>query len=377
MLTVLGSDKSVAVLSFADGALKPDYKSMLDGTSSPNRITLADVDGDSPTRSVKGAPTLVPGTVVPIAVLTLPPYSRTYSEGESTASVGASESKETGVEKTVILSASVGIAFGGELGPIVEAEVSATVGRENWQIDSNTKGIEIGGSFEVEAKPEKDGFASGAVMLGCACYHRYQYVIDDPARVLGPSVDGKTMDVFVPVGGQTSVWSTRRYNALAEALGTLPKINVPHKLGQVDSYPASPKTLDGAPIPEDDMVFPRPPTFRTSDVASVDFELTASEGQSSETHVHDELSVGAEIGAFGVTVSGEVGVSVGRGYSISVGRDASFAGHVPPVRNDPETPEDEFGLYGYSFTPIVYRHRYMDNERKPAAFYVLTYAVGR
>jgi len=158
---------------------------------------------------------------------------------------------------------------------------------------------------------------------------------------------------------------------------TLPKINVPHKTGQVDSYPTTPKTLDGAPIGEDDMVFSKPPTFRTSDVASVDFELTASESSTKEKHVYEGLAIGAELGAFGVTVSGEVNMQVGRGYSVSIGREASFAGHVPPVRNDPETPEDEFGLYGYSFTPLVYRHRYTDSDKKGSAFYVLTYAVGK
>ncbi len=376
-LAVLGGSKNVDMFAFDAGALKSTFTATLAGTNSPKRLTLADVDGDSPTRSVRGTPKLVPGKVVPIAVLSLPPYSRTYSEGESSASVGATESKETGAIKTVILGANVGIALGGELGPIVEAEVSATVGREWWSIDTNTRGISIGGSFEVEAKPQKDGFASGAVMLGCACYHQYEYVIDDPRRVLGPDVDGKIMSVFVPVGGQTSVWSTRRYNALAEALGTLPKINIPHRLGEVESYPSTPKTLDGAPIPADDMVFKKPPTFRTSDVASVDFELTASEGEASEKHVYDSLTLGAEFGAFGVTVSGEVSATLGKGYSVAIGRDTTFSGHVPPLRNDPDTPEDEFGLYGYSFTPIVYRHRYTDSERKPGAFYVLTYAVSK
>ncbi len=376
-LAVLGGDNTVEMFNWTDNKLQRQSKSVLEGTKNAMRIALSDVDGDSPTRSVKGEPKLVPGRVVPIAVLTLPPYSRTYSEGVSSATLGATEEQEKSDIKTVILGASVGIALGGELGPIVTAEVSATVSRESWSIDTNTKGIAIGGSFELEARPEKDGFSGGAVMLGCACYHQYQYVVDDPKGLLGAGVDGKTIDVFVPVGGQTSVWSTRRYNALAEALKTLPKINVPHKTGQVDSYPTTPKTLDGAPIPEDDLVFKKPPTFRTSDVASVDFELTASESTAKEKHVYDGLTIGAEIGAFGVTLSGEVDMQVGRGYSVSVGREASFAGHVPPVRNDPETPEDEFGLYGYSFTPLVYRHRYTDEDKKGSAFYVLTYAVGQ
>lgn len=185
------------------------------------------------------------------------------------------------------------------------------------------------------------------------------------------------MDVFVPVGGQTSVWSTRRYNAMAAALKTMPKIDVPHQLGAVETYPTEPKTLDGKPIPADDMLFAKPPTFRTSDVASVNFELTNSEYQLREQHIYDGATLGAEIGAFGVTVSGEVGMQIGKGYQVGVGREATFSGTVPAVRNDPATPEDEYGLYGYSFTPLVYRHRYMDDQRQGSAFYVLTYAVGK
>ena len=377
MIAVLGSDNTVQMLSLEQATLTLQYTSPIAGAASASRIALADLDGDSPMRALRGAPKLVPGSVVPIAVLTLPPYSRSNSEGVSSAAVGATESQEKTNVKTVILSAQLGIAFGGELGPIVTAEVNATIRRENWTIESASKGFSVGGSFEIEAHPEKDGFSSGAVMLGCACYHQYQYVVEDPRHILGPDTDGKTMDVFVPVGGQTSVWSTRRYNALATALGTLPKIDVPHQMGQVASYPDKPRTLDGLPIPEEDLVFKKSPTFRTSDVASVNFELTVSEGSAREQHVYDSLAIGAEVGAFGVTLSGEVGVNVGKGYQVSVGKEASFSGKVPTVRNDPETPEDEYGLYGYSFTPIVYRHRYMDDKRQPSAFYVLTYAVGK
>ena len=46
------------------------------------------------------------------------------------------------------------------------------------------------------------------------------------------------------------------------------------------------------------------------------------------------------------------------------------------LRNDPTTPEDELKLYGYSFTPLLYRQRYLDGGGKEGAFLVLTYAVG-
>ena len=44
---------------------------------------------------------------------------------------------------------------------------------------------------------------------------------------------------------------------------------------------------------------------------------------------------------------------------------------------DPDTPEDELKLRGYSFTPIVYRQRYRAAPGKDGAFFVLTYTVGK
>lgn len=377
MIAVLGSDNLVETIAFSGTTLTSAGKTALGGAVNAARIALADIDGDSPTRTVRGAPKLVPGRVVPMAVLTVPPYSRTYSDGVSRASIGGSESNERTDTQSVSLRAGVGISVGADLGPIVKASVGLQLSRSLSVSDSRYKATSIGGTFTVFARPGEDGFAAGAVMLGCACYHRYEYAIDDPRGVLGKDVNGKTLDVFVPVGGQTSVWSTRRYNALAEALGTLPKIQIPHRTGQVESYPGTPKTLDGEPIAADDMVFMQPRSFRTSDVASVSFDLVVTESNTRSVHVDKGVSISGEIGAFGVSASGELGVTVGKGYSIGVSQSASFSGNVPAVRNDPSTPEDEFGLHGYSFTPILYRHRYLDDQRQPSAFYVLTYAVGK
>ncbi len=377
MAAVLGSDDTVEMLAIVQGALLSRYKSVVSGASGGARITLADLDGNSPMRVLRGQPRLLPGRVVPMAVLTLPPYSRTYSDGVSSAEMGSSESKEHIDIDTVLMRAQVGLAFGGELGSVVEAEISGWFARETWTFSGKSRSVEIGGSFEVEAQPDKQGFSGGAVMLGCACYHQYTYVVDDPAGVLGGGIDGKTIDVLVPVGGQTSVWSTRRYNALAAALRDLPKIQIPYQIGQVASYPQSPKTLDGKPIPDEDMVFEKPPTYRTSDVAAVNFELSVGNGKTREHHVLQGGGAALEVSAFGVTASAEVEATIGKGYWLAIGKSTVFSGTVPTVSNDPTTPEDEFGLYGYSFTPIVYRHRYLTADRQPSAFYVLTYAVGK
>ncbi|MBW2459692.1 MAG: hypothetical protein JRI68_34700, partial [Deltaproteobacteria bacterium] len=65
------------------------------------------------------------------------------------------------------------------------------------------------------------------------------------------------------------------------------------------------------------------------------------------------------------------------GYSIKVGHSNLFAGSVPPVPDNPETPEDEYMLNRYSFTPVVYKQHYLDSYGEDAAYYVMHFAVGQ
>ncbi len=54
-----------------------------------------------------------------------------------------------------------------------------------------------------------------------------------------------------------------------------------------------------------------------------------------------------------------------------------FAGTVKAVPDIPETPEDEYELYTYRFSPLVYREWYETPDGDPAAFYVMTYVADR
>ena len=39
------------------------------------------------------------------------------------------------------------------------------------------------------------------------------------------------------------------------------------------------------------------------------------------------------------------------------------------------TPEDEYTLYGYRFSPLVYKQHYTDVDGQDASFYVLSYQI--
>jgi hypothetical protein len=216
--------------------------------------------------------------------------------------------------------------------------------------------------------------------MGCGCYHRYQYKLDDPAHKLGPDADGKTMSLLVPVGGQTSVWSTRRYNALVDALGggTLPKIAISYQLGDVTSYPTTAQRLDGSTIDQDDMIFSDPPTFRVSDVSSSEFELSVEKEKTNEKWVYQGAGATASLTVFGVSVNGSFDKLVGQGYGVAVSQRSAYGGTAPPLRNDPTTPEDELKLYGYSFTPLLFRQPFdMGDGNAQGAYLVLSYVVAQ
>jgi hypothetical protein len=78
----------------------------------------------------------------------------------------------------------------------------------------------------------------------------------------------------------------------------------------------------------------------------------------------------------GVTFGADVGAGWGEGYSVSVGSEFFFGGGVPPIPDDPNTPEDEYAEYRFGFSPVVYRKHYADSEGNDAAMYVLDYSVG-
>jgi hypothetical protein len=112
-----------------------------------------------------------------------------------------------------------------------------------------------------------------------------------------------------------------------------------------------------------------------SDVGAVGFTLGEETTDWNTEASWVRFGAGAKAGV-GVTFSAEVGHAVTESYEVRVGRRTEFAGAVEPVKNDARTPEDEFALNAYSFTPYVYRERYNLND-KDAGLFVLMYAVGR
>lgn len=377
---ILVLEKSgLEVYRATDGGVATLTKSALGASKTPSRLLAADLDGDSPVGVLtKDAPDLVPGPVVPVAVLVYPPYSRTWSDGTSGVGLGASETKSEDQSKTISLSASASIGFDFGITDIAKASISAGVDK-GWSTSTSAgRSISVGDSFWVQANTSLEGPDNGVAVLACACYHQYTYKVEDPAGKLGDSkVDGRLMNVFVPVGGQTTLWSLKRYNAMAKKVGNLPNIQAPYLVGDVASYPTEMSRLDGSPVPPDDMLYTSPRAYRTSDVARVSWSLDMSESSSKTESRSIGVSFGGSVKLGPASVSGSVGASQSTSYSISMGKSASFSGAVPPVRNDARTPEDEHELHGYGFSPIVYRDRYKTAEGIEGGYYVVTYTVSR
>jgi hypothetical protein len=232
----------------------------------------------------------------------------------------------------------------------------------------------VGHRFVSTPDPELFGNQYGVVFLSVGCFHSYIYRFDDPSGLVGD--DGEEFVTLLPVDGTTTVWSTPRYNAMAEAVGGLPIIEVPMTLGDPRSYMSTPQLPDGTPIPAEDMVFPDPPEFLVSDVGTLGWWLAATETETNEVAMNTTLDVTTSVTVAGFTFGPQVGVGWGEGYAVSVGSQFLFGGGVPPIPNDPNTPEDEYAEYRFGFSPIVYRQHYTDAGGSQASLYVLNYTVG-
>lgn len=65
----------------------------------------------------------------------------------------------------------------------------------------------------------------------------------------------------------------------------------------------------------------------------------------------------------------------GVSYKMSYGNRTLFYGVVPNIPDRPETPEDETAVYGYEFSPFVYRHYYVDPLGQTQYVTVINYRV--
>ena len=389
VVAVLSDSGTLRTFSYGKNALSAGSSAVIENYAG-RRIAASDLNGRSASVHIKGEPTLVVGPPVPIAVLTLPPYSGQHSSGPSSVTMGTSTdngttlSHGTSTSTSASLMLGTGIALPAPLSASLTVFVTNSWGHTTTHSADQGTTLSVGGSYSLSADPTADGYNSGGVVLAGGCFHQYEYTVDDPAKVLDATE--KTLTMFAPVGGETTLWSTARYNALVDALGngSLPKVNIAPKLGDVSSYPNTPTTLDGDPIPDNDNVFSQPPISRTSDVGSVGFSL--SSGTSKSNTDANSFNFGTSVAEFGsvnlsiihvqTQATQDTSYTVDESYSVSVSTSASFSGDVPAVRDDPSTPANEASLYGYSFTPYLYRHHYKNAAGKEGAFYALTYTTG-
>ena len=352
--------------------------SALSRTQSPDRVAMADHDGNAPRATLMDGPARVDGAIVPIIAMVLPPYHRDFSGGVSTIAYGDTESVSETMTDTVSLgvSADVGTSpsffglFGTSLSAKVDQSVSNSVG--------TTNSYAIGGRYLMSADPNTFGPNYGGVVIGWGCFDAYLYEVDDPEGLLdddGATADGEPLVVTVPVGGGQALYSTTRYNAMAETLG-LPPIDIPYTVGDPTSYPAEPERLDGSPIPEEDMLFPSLEPFVVSDVGTVAWWNTVGETVSNTESLSTSVGASAKVTAFGVTVGVGVTDGWGESYSVNVGTSAAFLGSLPPIPDNPGTPEDEYAQHQYTATPWVYQQEYTDALGNVGYYWVMTSSVG-
>lgn len=366
-------DARIALLDAGTGRFTTEYRDVLESSDHPDRIAMADHDGDSPRARLVDGPERVGGAVVPMVVMALPPYDRVHSEGASSVSYGDSTSAGESFSDTVSLSLSADVGVGANFLGVFGTSLST---KTSWSTSNTlTTGTTttLGSRYSLSAQPDVFGDRYGGVVVGWGCFDAYLYELDDPTDVLGG--DGEPIVVTVPVGGGQALYDTDRYNALAEA-GGMPRIELPFLVGDPSTYPTVPEKLDGTPIDERSVLFPDPQAFTVSDVGDIGWFSSVSESASNTESTSSTLGVSAGVTAFGVSVGGGVTDGWGQTYGLTVGSTAQFTGDIPPLPDDSATPEDEYARYQYSVTPWVYRDTWSDPEGNEAHYWVMTYQVG-
>ena len=374
---VVDSGRRLAAFDMDYGNIYERFNQPLSVASEPFRLALSDADGDSPQATlVDDEPILAKGAPVPSAMILMPPYDADHSKSPSSSFYGSSESTSESYTDTVSLGMKVDVGVKAEFMDMFGASYGTSVGWRVRQTYGEGFRTSVGERFGMSADPDMYGPYHGAVVLYWGCFDTYTYEIDDP-NGLAADMDGENFMVTVPVGGSTSVWSLARYNAMAQALGTLPVLEVPYAVGNVDDYPSTPERIDGSPIPDEDMVFADLNWYTAPDVGSVSYRSQFSTDETTSTSF--DTSIGTSVG---VTAAGmQVGLGAeygwGEGYRLSLGTAAMFSGRVSAVPDNPSTPEDEYNLYAFRFAPVVYRHWYTNPLGDEAALFVMTYAAER
>jgi hypothetical protein len=371
-------DISGKLISFdmESGTLYERFTKTLDGTGAPHRIALTDADGDSPQASLVDGPTLARGAPVPATLVMMPPYDADHSSGPSSSAYGSSESTSSGYHDTVSLSMNVDLGVGVDFMEMFGASFSTSVQWRVNQMKGEQFRLSVGERFGMSADPEMYGPYHGAVALYWGCFDTYTYEISDPNSLVS-DMDSETFILTVPVGGATSIWSLSRYNALAEAVGDLPVIDIPYAVGTVEDYPEAPEKLDGTEIPEEDMVLTEVKWYLAPDVGSVSYRASLAQEEYLRESWTTSMGASASVTVAGVKVGMGTDYGWGQGYSLGVGSSAFFSGSVKAVPDNPNTPEDEYEMYAFRFAPVVYRQWYETPSGDASALYVMTYAAKR
>lgn len=377
-VVVLREGGTVELLQGTDeAALLPIMTHQLQVSAAPHRISAGDFDGDSPRmRLIDGEGKLLSGPVTPITVAHFPPYDAEHSPTESSVIVGNADISGERWTDTVSLGAKLDLGVKASVFGLFEAGLGTRISTEIKKKHSESIQYKVGTRIKAEASPQYAGYEYALVVMSCSCFHAYYYELEDPAGLLQDGADGEELVMILPVGGTTVTWSSTRYNAMAEAVGGLPIIEVPYVLGDPGSYPTRPQRANGDPIETADMVFENLPNLLVGDIASVSARLSVKETESNEISRSTSLEVSADLGVGPFKFGTGLGVGWGESHRVTVGEEAMFGGSVPPIPDNPDTPEDEYLERAFSFVPYVYREHYTDRDGNDAAYYVMSWAVG-
>lgn len=378
-VVVVGDNRRAEVFAWTGSALGARFAGDLGVTTTPRRIALGDFDGDSAVARLVDGPTLLAGKAIPTMVVHFPPHDARHAQGLPSVMLGRVGEVSEAYTDSVSLEASIEVGVEADLVGLFKAAVSSKLSTDLTISRTVATRRRTGERFLLRPQADIYGDQYGAVVMSCGCYHQYVYELDDPFDRLGSDggADGGRFTVLVPVAGQTTIWSTPRYNALAEARGDLPTIAITPRIGAPSTYPSTPTRLDGAPLSRDELVFPELPVLRVSDVGDAGFQLSVGSAETNAANRRIGLDVAGSVSAAGFKLGGSVGVSVGTGFAVTIGEEAQFAGGAPPIPDRPGTPEDEYQVHGYAYSPVVYREAYQDADGNDAGYYVLTYTVSR
>jgi hypothetical protein len=366
--------ESANVMAFEASGLnfQRDFTTLLDVSVAPNRIAMADHDGDAPRAKLVQGPVHCQGAVVPVNILVMPPYHADHAAGfPSSVMYGDVESTSESFSDTVSLGLHVDVGVGASFFDIFKAEVSEKVTWHTSQTVTLTDSMFVGARYCMRAYPDVYGPYYAGVVLSWGCFDGYVYEVEDPSSHVGG--DGEQFAMIVPTGGSVSLWSSKRYNSLAEELGNLPIVDVPYAVGTVDTYPTEPETLGGDPIPTTDNMFPNPGQYTVSDVGETVWWMGVETNETNDLTTSVEIGASANVAVAGIKIGGGASMGWGEGYSLRTGNQATFAGSIPTLRDDPDTPEDEYAIYSYSVEPFVYVEHYTAEDGTEGAYYVQTY----